>query len=62
MSTDRRRRLYAYAAGSNLFVAADSGPVRITADELFEWDVEVEVPSAEESDAWNPQCSPRMEG
>ena len=54
--------LYASGKDENLFVAADSGIVEIRAGVDFEWDVVVEVPSAEEFDGWNPQCSPMMEG
>lgn len=54
--------LYASGKDENLFVAADSGLVEIRAGDDFTWDVEVEVPSDEDFDGWNPQCSPMMEG
>lgn len=54
--------LYASGKDENLFVAADSGLVEIREGDDFEWDVQVEVPSAKEFDGWNPQCTPMLEG
>ncbi len=54
--------LYASGEGGNLFIAADTGAVELQPGRDLEWDVAVEIPSQDEFDGWNPQCSPMLEG
>ncbi len=54
--------VYATGGGRNLWMAADSGELTITAGETEEWLVEVRERRHPEFEGWNPICLPAVEG